>query len=148
MEVEKTALSGVMLIKPDVYPDDRGFFTESYHERRYREASIDVSFVQDNHSRSTRGVLRGLHFQITHPQGKLVRAVTGSIWDVAVDMDPASPTFRSWVGVELDDVAHHQLYVPAGYAHGFVTLSATADVSYKCTDFYTPGDEGGDLERP
>ncbi|MDA1077099.1 MAG: dTDP-4-dehydrorhamnose 3,5-epimerase [Proteobacteria bacterium] len=143
MDIETTALPGVLLIKPKVFPDARGFFIESYHAQRYQQAGVNVVFVQDNHSRSTRGVLRGLHFQIAHPQGKLVRAVRGEIWDVAVDIDPKSPTFKTWVGITLDDQQHHQLYVPPGYAHGFVALSETVDVSYKCTDFYTPGDEGG-----
>lgn len=144
MVVEETALAGVVVIRPDVFPDERGFLLESYHAIRYREhPALACDFVQDNHSRSGRGVLRGLHFQARQPQGKLVRAARGRIFDVAVDIDPASPTFRDHVAVELDDQAHCQLFVPPGYAHGFCVLSEMADVVYKCTTHYLPGDGKG-----
>ncbi len=145
MNIEKTELDGVLIIEPRVFADDRGFFLETYHESRYIEGGVELRFVQDNHSRSKRNVVRGLHLQVQHPQGKLVRAVTGTIWDVAVDVDPHSPTFKRWIGVELSDENHRQLYVPPGYAHGFSVLSDVADVAYKCTDFYAPGDEVGIL---
>ncbi len=144
MEVIATALPGVLLIKPRVFGDARGFFLETFSAERYRAlAGIGLPFVQDNHSRSQRGVLRGLHFQRTRPQGKLVSVTRGAVFDVAVDIDPASPTCGQHVGVELSDVNHHQLWVPPGYAHGFCVLSAEADFIYKCTDYYDPGDEGG-----
>ena len=144
MEVEETDLPGVVIVKPDVFADERGFLLEAYQARRYGEhPALDQNFVQDNRSRSRRGVLRGLHFQVEHPQGKLVSVTRGAVFDVAVDIDPRSPTFRRYVGVVLDDRSHHQLYVPAGYAHGFCVLSDEADLSYKCTDFYAPGDEAG-----
>lgn len=144
MIVTETSLAGVVIITPDVHGDERGFFLESYHEERYREqAGIQEKFVQDNQSRSSHGVLRGLHFQIKHPQGKLVRVTYGEVFDVAVDIDPRSSTFRQWVGVNLSGTNHKQLYVPPGYAHGFVVLSESADFQYKCTDFYHPEDEGG-----
>jgi dTDP-4-dehydrorhamnose 3,5-epimerase len=135
-----------LIIEPDVYSDDRGFFMEIHHRQRYAQLpGLDVDFVQDNHSHSVRDVLRGLHLQRTKPQGKLVRVVTGRIWDVAVDVDPASPTFRRWVGVELTGENRLQLYVPPGYAHGFCVLSEAADVEYKCTRYYDRDDEAGIL---
>ena len=144
MNVIETNLPGVLLIEPDVHGDSRGFFLETFHERRYREeAGIDATFVQDNCSRSAQGVLRGLHFQISQPQGKLVFVTTGSVFDVAVDIDPESETFRQWYGVELSADNHRQLYIPPGYAHGFYVLSDFADFQYKCTTFYAPNDEGG-----
>lgn len=143
MQVSSTLLPGVLLIEPRVFGDSRGFFLETYQEDRYRDAGIPLRFVQDNQSRSKRGVLRGLHLQRKHPQGKLVRAASGRVWDVAVDVDSRSPTFRKWVGVELSDENHRQLYVPPGYAHGFVVLSETADFAYKTTDYYHPEDEVG-----
>jgi len=146
MRVIETHLPGVLVIEPRVFSDERGFFLETYHEERYREsARIEPRFVQDNHSRSRRGVLRGLHLQLGHPQGKLVRAATGRVWDVAVDVDSRSPTFCRWFGAELSDENHRQLYIPPGYAHGFVVLSDVADFVYKCTDFYRPEDEIGIL---
>ncbi|MDQ7007618.1 MAG: dTDP-4-dehydrorhamnose 3,5-epimerase [Acidobacteriota bacterium] len=141
MRVSPTELEGVLLIEPRVHRDGRGFFFESYHEQRYRDAGIDVRFVQDNHSRSQRFVLRGLHAQWRHPQGKLVRASRGEIFDVAVDIRPSSPTFRAWVGVHLSAENCRQLYIPAGFAHGFCTLSEVAEVQYKCTAYYHPEDE-------
>ena len=143
MTVRETSLPGVRVVEPRAFGDDRGFFLERYHARRYAEAGIDAAFVQDNHSRSRRDTLRGLHFQRRHPQGKLVEAARGRIWDVAVDLRPGSPTFGQWEGVELSDETHCQLWVPPGFAHGFCVLSDEADVLYKCTDVYRPDDEGG-----
>jgi dTDP-4-dehydrorhamnose 3,5-epimerase len=139
-----TDLPGVLIIEPAVIGDERGFFLESFHGERYREqAGISSKFVQDNHSRSKRGVLRGLHFQMRRPQGKLVRAARGETFDVAADVDPTSPTFGRWVGVTLSDANHRQLWIPPGYAHGFVVLSELADVEYKCTDYYDAKAEAG-----
>ena len=143
MKVIETILPGVLIIEPKVFGDARGFFVESFQVERYRDAGITLPFVQDNHSRSRRGVLRGLHFQRTRPQGKLVRASRGAVYDVAVGIDPASATFGRYVGVELNDENHRQLWIPPGYAHGFCVLSEVADFEYKCTDFYFPEDEGG-----
>jgi len=144
VEVMATALPGVLLIRPRVFGDERGFFLETFSAERYRQAAgIEQPFVQDNHSRSQRGVLRGLHFQRTRPQGKLVGVARGSVFDVAVDIDPASPTCGRHVGVELSDANHLQLWIPPGYAHGFCVLSEVADFVYKCTDYYRPEDEGG-----
>lgn len=143
MKINETKLAGVVIIEPRVLGDHRGFFMETFQIERYREAGIDLPFVQDNHSRSQRGVLRGLHFQKTRPQGKLVSVARGAIFDVAVDINPASPTCGQYVGVELNDENHRQLWIPPGYAHGFCVLSEVADCLYKCTDFYFPGDEGG-----
>lgn len=145
MNVIETALPGVIILEPNVFGDARGFFIESFQLERYREAGIDLPFVQDNQSRSTKGVLRGLHFQRSAPQGKLVRVSRGSVWDVAVDVDPRSRTFGQHVGVELNDENHRQLWVPPGYAHGFCVLSDVADFQYKCTDYYRPDDEGAIL---
>lgn len=143
MNVITTKLKGVLIIEPDVFGDHRGFFLESYNQQRYKEAGIQETFVQDNHSRSGKGVLRGLHFQKTKPQGKLVRVSVGEVFDVAVDINPDSETFTQWVGANLSSENHTQFYVPPGYAHGFVVLSETADFQYKCTDFYDPADEAG-----
>lgn len=146
MNVIKTKLPGVVIIEPKVFGDHRGFFLESFHADRYAtEAGIDLPFVQDNHSRSSKGVLRGLHFQITKPQGKLVRVVRGEVLDVALDINPQSPTYGQHEAVLLSEDNHRQFWVPPGYAHGFVVLSDTADFEYKCTDFYDPSDEGGVL---
>lgn len=144
MKVIETRLPGVRIIEPKAFGDSRGFFVETFQVERYRElAGIELPFVQDNHSRSTRGVLRGLHAQNPHPQGKLVRVSTGSVFDVAVDINPHSPTFGQWVGVELSDTNHRQLWIPPGYAHGFQVLSDIADFEYKCTDYYHPEAEVG-----
>ncbi len=143
MKVIETALPGVLIIEPKVFGDSRGFFIETFQLERYREIGITQPFVQDNHSRSPHGVLRGLHFQKTRPQGKLVRVSRGAVYDVAVDVDPKSPTFGRYVGVELSDDNHRQVWIPPGYAHGFCVLSALADFEYKCTDLYFPEDEGG-----
>lgn len=142
MNVIQGELPGLLILEPKVWGDARGFFMESYNERSFRELTgLDLRFVQDNHSRSARGVLRGLHYQLQHPQGKLVRVVSGRVWDVAVDMRRSSPTFGKWQGVELSAENHRQFWVPAGFAHGFVVLSETADFLYKTTDYYAPEHE-------
>lgn len=143
MNVIETKLPGVLIIEPKVYGDHRGFFLETFQVERYREIGITLPFVQDNHSRSRKGVLRGLHFQRTRPQGKLVSVSRGAVYDVAVDINPDSPTCGQYVGVELSDDNHRQLWVPPGYAHGFCVISDVADFQYKCTDLYFPDDEGG-----
>jgi len=145
MKITPTSIPDVLLIDPDVFGDARGFFMESWHAQKYAEQGLDVSFVQDNHSRSSRGVLRGLHYQLEQPQGKLVRVVSGSVFDVAVDIRKGSPSFGQWVGAELSSENHRQFYVPPGFAHGFCVLSESADFLYKCTDFYAPHDEHGIL---
>lgn len=143
MKITTTALPGVLIIETRAFGDTRGFFLESFQVERYAKAGITQPFVQDNHSRSQRGVLRGLHFQRTRPQGKLVSVSRGSVFDVAVDIDPHSATFGQYVATELSDDNHLQLWIPPGYAHGFCVLSEVADFHYKCTDFYDPEDEGG-----
>ena len=144
MKVTETALPGVRIIEPRVFGDARGFFLETFQAERYRqEAGIELPFVQDNHSRSRRGVLRGLHSQSPNPQGKLVRVARGEVFDVAVDINPASQTFGKWVGVTLSDTNNLQFWVPPGYAHGFVVLSEVADFEYKCTDYYNVSAEIG-----
>jgi dTDP-4-dehydrorhamnose 3,5-epimerase len=143
MNVIKTKLQDCVIIEPKVFGDERGFFLETFQTQRYADlAGITSSFVQDNHSRSSRGVLRGLHFQKTKPQGKLVRVVKGEVYDVAADIRQGSPTFGQWEGVILSEKNKTQLWVPPGFAHGFVVLSDTADFEYKCTDYYDPSDEG------
>lgn len=143
MNVIKTKLAGCVVIEPQVFGDHRGFFLETFQAKRYaEEAGIDLPFVQDNHSRSSAGVLRGLHFQKTKPQGKLVRVVRGEVFDVAVDIRPESPTFGQWEGVVLSEDNKRQFWVPPRFAHGFVVLSEVADFEYKCTDYYDPSDEG------
>ena len=142
MKAIQTAIEGVLVLEPKVFGDARGFFMESYNRRAFAEATgQDVDFVQDNHSRSRKGVLRGLHYQIQQPQGKLVRVTSGVVFDVAVDIRRSSPTFGRWVGVALRADNHRQLWVPAGMAHGFVVLSETADFLYKTTDYYAPEHE-------
>lgn len=143
MQVTPCALPEVLLITPRVFGDDRGFFLESYNQSEFERAGIGSRFVQDNHSRSSRGVLRGLHYQLDHPQGKLVRVVRGAAFDVAADIRVGSPTFGKWVGVVLDDVRKQSLWIPEGFAHGFCVLSDEADVAYKTTDFYAPEAERG-----
>ena len=146
MKISHSKLKGCVIIEPRVFGDDRGFFLETFQAARYKqEAGIDLPFVQDNHSRSARGVLRGLHFQKTKPQGKLVRVVRGEVYDVAVDIRKGSATFGQWEGVILSEDNKKQFWVPPGFAHGFVVLSATADFEYKCTDYYDPSDEGSIL---
>lgn len=143
MNVIQTKLKDCVIIEPKVFGDHRGFFLETFQAERYREmAGITLPFVQDNHSRSAKGVLRGLHFQQTKPQGKLVRVVSGEVYDVAVDIRQDSPSFGQWEGVLLSEENKRQFWVPPGFAHGFVVLSDTADFEYKCTDYYDPSDEG------
>ncbi|MYZ43663.1 dTDP-4-dehydrorhamnose 3,5-epimerase [Achromobacter sp. KS-M25] len=137
--VTATAIPEVLILEPKVFGDARGFFMESFNAKAFGEASgLDVNFVQDNHSRSAHGVLRGLHYQLEQPQGKLVRVTQGAVFDVAVDIRRSSPTFGRWVGVELSSDNHRQLWVPAGFAHGFVVISDSADFLYKTTDYYAP----------
>ena len=143
MKVTPTSLPGLLLIQPHIYRDGRGFFVERFNERRYRDAGIDTAFVQDNHSHSRHGVLRGLHFQRRHPQGKLVWVNHGRVYDVAVDVRHGSPTFAQWEGVILDNTDCRQLYIPPGFAHGFCVLSDSAEFVYKCTTYYDSQDEGG-----
>jgi dTDP-4-dehydrorhamnose 3,5-epimerase len=136
MRFIETSLPGVVLIEPKVIGDDRGFFMETYHAARFAEAGIAATFVQDNHSRSARGVLRGLHYQEPQPQGKLVRCTRGALFDVAVDIRVGSPTFAKWVGVELSESNHRMLWIPEGFAHGFCALEDESDLVYKCTSLY------------
>jgi dTDP-4-dehydrorhamnose 3,5-epimerase len=136
---------GLFEIQAKVFGDDRGYFFESYSQRDYAAAGITVPFVQDNQSRSVKGVLRGLHFQKAHPQGKLVRAIFGEVFDVAVDLRPGSPSYGKWHALILSGETQNQLYIPPGFAHGFLVLSESAVFAYKCTDFYYPEDEGGIL---
>ena len=146
MNVIKTKLEGCVIIEPKVFGDERGFFLETFQSERYADlAGITLPFVQDNHSRSSKGVLRGLHFQKTKPQGKLVRVVRGAVFDVAVDLRKSSKTFGQWEGVELSEENKKQFWIPPGYAHGFVVLSETVDFEYKCTDYYDSSDEGSIL---
>jgi dTDP-4-dehydrorhamnose 3,5-epimerase len=141
MKVRPTAIPDVLLVEPTVLRDERGFFLESWHAARYAEAGLPAAFVQDNHSRSVGGVLRGLHYQTGEPQGKLVRVVAGEVFDVAVDLRRSSPTFGHWVGEFLDEVTHRQMWIPPGFAHGFYVISPSADLLYKCTGFYAPEHE-------
>jgi dTDP-4-dehydrorhamnose 3,5-epimerase len=142
LKVTPTAIPNVLLIEPSVFGDKRGFFFESFNQKNFNEATgIDVNFVQDNHSRSANGVLRGLHYQVQQPQGKLMRVVRGAVFDVAVDIRKCSPTFGEWVGVELSEENQRQMWVPAGFAHGFAVLSESADFLYKATDYYAPDSE-------
>ncbi|OEU52435.1 MAG: dTDP-4-dehydrorhamnose 3,5-epimerase [Desulfobacterales bacterium C00003060] len=143
MRFTKTSLFGVLLIDPDVFKDDRGFFMETFHQAKYGNAGIDRVFVQDNHSHSKRGTLRGLHYQLKNAQAKLVYVITGEVFDVAVDIRHGSPTFGQWEGAVLSAENKRQIFLPEGFAHGFCVLSETADVIYKCTDLYSPGDEYG-----
>ena len=143
MKISPTELADVLIVEPDVHRDPRGFFLESYHAGKYRAGGIAAAFVQDNHSRSARGTLRGLHAQRRRPQGKLVRVLEGEIWDVAVDLRRSSPTFTRWVAVHLSAENFRQCFIPAGFAHGFCVLSDAAQVEYKVTDFYDQADEYG-----
>lgn len=143
MKITTTALRGVLIIQPKTFGDTRGFFLETFQSGRYARAGITQPFVQDNHSRSQQGVLRGLHFQRARSQGKLISVSRGSVFDVTVDINPQSPTFGEHVALELNDDNHLQIWIPAGYAHGFCVLSVLADLHYKCTDFYDPTDETG-----
>lgn len=141
--VTKCEIEGLCVIEPTVFKDERGFFMETYNQNDFKEAGLDMVFVQDNQSMSTKGVLRGLHFQKEFPQGKLVRVVRGAVFDVAVDLRASSKTFGKWFGVELSAENKKQFYIPEGFAHGFLVLSDEAEFVYKCTDFYHPNDEGG-----
>jgi dTDP-4-dehydrorhamnose 3,5-epimerase len=143
MHVVETGLAGLMLIEPRCHRDDRGFFLESFQAERYRDCGILDAFVQDNHSRSRQGVLRGLHFQVKRPQGQIVSVIRGRIFDVAVDLRPASATFSRWYGIELSDAGPRQLYMAPGFAHGFCVLSEFADLHYKVSRLYDNADEGG-----
>lgn len=142
MEIIKTPISGVLLIKPKIWGDKRGYFVETWQKERYEAAGITLPFVQDNSSKSSHGILRGLHFQIKHPQGKLVSVSFGTVFDVAVDIRPHSPTYGKWYGAELTQENQWQLWVSPGLAHGFVVTSEVAHFHYKCTEFYCPQDEG------
>jgi dTDP-4-dehydrorhamnose 3,5-epimerase len=141
VKVRETAIPGVLVIEPVVHRDARGFFLETWHHERYRGAGLDAVFVQDNHSRSSGGTLRGLHAQVLRPQGKLVRVIEGEIFDVAVDIRPGSDTYGHWIGERLSDGNHLQLWIPPGFAHGFCVLSPAAQVEYKCTAYYDRDDE-------
>ena len=141
--VETCKIEGLKVITPKVFGDERGYFMESYNFNDFKEAGIDQVFVQDNQSSSTKGVLRGLHYQIEHPQDKLVRVVRGEVFDVAVDLRKGSATYGEWFGVLLSEENKKQFFIPKGFAHGFVVLSDYAEFCYKCSDFYHPGDEGG-----
>lgn len=145
MKVLHTPLEGVFIIEPKVFKDSRGFFTELYHQKMYGSSGIDKTFVQDNLSHSVKGTLRGLHYQLPHTQAKLVQVIRGAIFDVAVDIRRGSPTFGRWYGANISDEDLRQIYIPEGFAHGFCVMSETADVVYKCTDFYSPDAEGGIL---
>lgn len=143
IKVTKCAIEGLYIIEPVVYGDTRGYFTETYNQNDMHAAGLDMVFVQDNQSMSTKGVLRGLHYQKKHPQGKLVRVIRGNVFDVAVDIRKGSKTFGQWFGMELTAENHMQFYISPGFAHGFLVLSDVAEFCYKCTDFYHPEDEGG-----
>jgi dTDP-4-dehydrorhamnose 3,5-epimerase len=143
MNIITTSIEGVLIIEPKVFMDNRGFFMETYNRNRYIKVGINTLFVQDNLSYSVWGTVRGLHYQIKHPQAKLIQVITGEIFDVAVDIRPGSPTFGKWTGVHLSDRNRRQLFIPGGFAHGFCVLSETAHFLYKCSDFFAPDDEGG-----
>ncbi|MBQ9432571.1 MAG: dTDP-4-dehydrorhamnose 3,5-epimerase [Kiritimatiellae bacterium] len=143
MKIEATALPGVMICEPEVFKDSRGFFLETYHARKYFDIGVKTVFVQDNRSRSTRSVLRGLHFQLHHPQAKLLSCIRGEIYDVAVDIRRGSPTFGKWVGATLSEDNFKQIFIPAGFAHGFCVMSDIAEINYKCSEFYDHKDDRG-----
>lgn len=143
IKVTSCDIEGLYIIEPSVFGDERGYFMETYNQNDFKEAGLDMVFVQDNQSMSVKGVLRGLHYQKEFPQGKLVRVVRGTVFDVAVDLRTSSKTYGSWFGVELSAENKKQFYIPEGFAHGFLVLSDEAEFCYKCTDFYHPGDEGG-----
>lgn len=143
IKVTSCDIQGLYVIEPTVFGDERGYFMETYNQNDFKEAGLNMIFVQDNQSMSVRGVLRGLHFQKQYPQGKLVRVVRGKVFDVAVDLREGSTTYKQWYGVELSGENKKQFYIPEGFAHGFLVLSDEAEFLYKCTDFYHPGDEGG-----
>lgn len=139
----KTFIQGLFVIEPYIIKDNRGFFMETYNYQDFKEAGLDINFVQDNHSKSNKSVLRGLHYQVKYPQGKLIRVVKGTVFDVAVDLRKDSPTYLKWFGTELSEINKKQLYIPPQFAHGFLTLSGEAEVVYKCTDYYRQDDEAG-----
>lgn len=139
----ETGIEGMFLVEPAVFEDNRGYFMETYNENDFKDAGYDLTFVQDNQSKSSKGVLRGLHFQISHPQGKLVRAIKGEVFDVGVDLRKGSKTYGKWFGAVLSDENKRQLFIPKGFAHGFLVLSDEAEFAYKCTEFYHGEDEGG-----
>jgi dTDP-4-dehydrorhamnose 3,5-epimerase len=141
MRIHRTELEGVLVLEPEVYSDIRGSFLETYNEKTYAAAGITEHFVQDNHSHSKRGVLRGLHYQLGNPQGKLIRVLQGEIYDVAVDIRPSSSSFGKWTAIRLNAAEHRTIWIPKGFAHGFYTLSESVDVAYKVTDFYAPQEE-------
>lgn len=143
IKVTSCGIEGLYVIEPTVFPDSRGYFVETYNQKDFEEAGLNMVFVQDNQSMSVKGVLRGLHFQKQYPQGKLVRVIRGKVFDVAVDLRSSSETYGKWFGVELSAENKKQFYIPEGFAHGFLVLSDEAEFTYKCTDFYHPGDEGG-----
>jgi len=143
VKVFPTDLEGVLVIEPQVHRDDRGFFADTFHAPRYAAAGVDATFIQDNHSRSVKNTLRGLHSQLERPQAKLLRVLRGAIFDVVVDVRVGSPTFKRWISVELSDENFRQIFVPVGFAHGFCVLSDVAEVEYKCSDVYQAGDELG-----
>ena len=143
IKVTKTQIEGLYIIEPTVHGDERGYFVETYNQKDMKDAGLDMTFVQDNQSMSKKGVLRGLHYQKQFPQGKLVRVISGKVFDVAVDLREKSPTYGKWYGIELSAENMKQFYISPGFAHGFLVLSDTAEFCYKCTDFYHPGDEGG-----
>ena len=145
MKTMTTPIEGLVIIEPQVFGDNRGYFLETHHQQRYKDDGIDRIFVQDNLSYSVKGTLRGLHFQITKPQAKLVQVLTGEVFDVAVDIRPPSPTFGKWFGIHLSDKNKLQMFIPEGFAHGFCVLSDSAHFCYKCSNYYDPGDEGGIL---
>ena len=145
MKIIQTSLPDVIVLEPKVFGDQRGFFQETFHAQRYRDVGLPDTFVQDNHSRSSRGVLRGLHYQLVQPQGKLVSVVRGEVLDIALDIRKSSPTFGQWCAVTLNDTNHRQMYVPPGFAHGFCVISKEVDFVYKCTDYYHPQSERGVL---
>lgn len=138
MKIIPTHIPDVLILEPQVFGDARGFFMETWNAKTFADAGLDLNFVQDNHSRSRQGTLRGMHYQIKHPQGKLVRVTSGKVFDVAVDLRQSSPTFGQWAGAELSDENHRMLWVPPGFAHGFYVMSESADFLYKCTDLYAP----------
>jgi dTDP-4-dehydrorhamnose 3,5-epimerase len=138
MTIIPTTLPDVLIIEPQVFGDERGFFMETWNQATFADAGLHMNFVQDNHSRSSQGILRGLHYQVQHPQGKLVRVTRGKVFDVAVDLRKSSPTFGQWTGVELSEENHRLFWIPEGFAHGFYVMSESADFQYKCTDVYSP----------
>jgi dTDP-4-dehydrorhamnose 3,5-epimerase len=143
MKINKTPIDGLLILEPDIYRDERGFFLETFHEQRYKDLGIEDHFVQDNLSLSSKGILRGLHFQYRHPQAKLVQVLLGEVFDVAVDIRQGSPTFGKWFGLLLSQDNLFQMLIPEGFAHGYCVISETAIFSYKCSNFYSPLDEGG-----